>query len=541
MEHNILFEFGIVLFVGFIAALLTKKIGQSVIIGYILAGLFIGPHCLKLVKSTEFLGNLSEFGIVFLMFFLGLEFSINKFKKIKNVVLFIGTYEVFLNLLLGFITGLIIGFSFKERLFLSCIIALSSSGVVAKLLFEMKKTASKESEILMGVMVFEDFIAIVILGILSSIAVTQNIKIQTLVVSIGSAMIFYSIFIFIGVFVINKFIDKLLKITSQELFTALMLSLILLISAFAHYIGIASAAGAFLLGMIIVSYDVEERIHRTVSAFKDIFLLVFFISFGMLLNPEKIPGVLWLIAIFVPVTILGELLITSSSAYFSGFSFNKSISIGASMISRGEYSMLYATIGFGTGAISENLYQFTGLYVFIMTLIAPVAMKNSNKIKSVFSFLFPDFAKARCAMISSVLNPVLMPADPAKQVQHNYKILGLFIIYALVSLYSILIKNLYLVTVLFLLNMLLVFLLNKSFLKKISSICNDICIIHPRIKHYQKDSIIEYASNIVTGFLIFLAMSAAVWSLSYMYLIVALALFLIYIGLISTMIKKKTV
>ena len=400
MHHNILFELGIVLFLGFFTALIIKKLGQSVIIGYMVVGLLIGPNALGLVKDPELLNILSELGVVFLMFFLGLEFSINKFRKIKNSVFFIGTYEVILNLIVGFLLGAAMGFMPIERLFVAGIIALSSSGVVAKLLFDMRRTASKGSEVLMGVMVFEDFLAVVLLGILSSFAASHTVQISVIALSAGKALLFYGVFLAVGMLVINKVTDALLKIESQELFTALMLGVILLIGSLAVYIGLASAAGAFLLGMLINSYDVEERLHRTVSAFKDIFLIIFFVTFGMLLNPAEIPKILWMVAIIVPVTIVGEILITSSSAFFSGFSSKSAVAIGASMIARGEYSLIYASLGHNTGAISEKLYMFTGVYVFIMTLIAPVAMKNSYKIKSFLSAVAPPFLKYGAKLVS---------------------------------------------------------------------------------------------------------------------------------------------
>lgn len=410
-----LFDLGIVLFLGFFAALLMKRLNQSVIIGYIAIGVIIGPNVTGLVHDTGILGSLSEMGIVFLMFFLGIEFSINKFKRIKNSVFFIGTYEIIFNLILGLSLGALLHFAFRENLFFAGIIAFSSSGVVAKLLFDMKRTASRESEILMGVMVFEDFFAIIMLGILSGFAAFDRIPLGTLALTVGKSIVFYAVFILAGVFIINKFIDVLTRIDSQELFTTLMIGLILLIGALAVYFGLASAAGAFLFGMVIVSYDVEERLHRTVSAFKDIFLTVFFISFGMLLDPRQIPGILWLIAIAVPVSVAGEILITSSSAWLSGFSPKSATAIGTSMVARGEYSLIFASIGFAAGAISESLYQFTGVYVFIMTLLAPIAMKNSARIKKVITALIPGFFKPVMLNASKKLRASLKPREEEQE------------------------------------------------------------------------------------------------------------------------------
>jgi CPA2 family monovalent cation:H+ antiporter-2 len=407
MEESLILELGIVLVIAFFAALGAKRIGQPVISGYIAAGLIIGPFGLAFVKNVTLLESFSEIGIALLMFFLGIEFSISKFKKIKNAVIFIGTYEVVLNLAGGFVLGSLIGvltaFSFKEKLFFACIIALSSSGVVAKLLFDMRRTASKDSEILMGVMVYEDFIAVVILGLLSSISYSSKVGIESIAIPALNALLFYTVFILLGILLIHKLIDYLASIESQELFTALMLGLVFLTGSLAYKFHISSAAGAFLLGMIITSFDVEQRLHRTVAAFKDIFLIVFFISFGMLLDFRQIPSVIIPVGIAVFASTLLEITISTSGAFFSGLSAKKAFTIGTSMIARGEYSMIYAALGLAAGAISNNLYQFTGIYVFAMILIAPIAMKNSDKLYNACTKITPKFFKKFLYMLSRFL------------------------------------------------------------------------------------------------------------------------------------------
>ena len=538
MEHNILFELGIVLFLGFFAAVAMKKIGQSVVVGYMVVGLLIGPKALGLVKSTELLETLSELGVVLLMFFLGLEFSINKFKKIKNSVFFIGTYEVILNLIVGFVIGSLIGLLFKERLFFAGIIALSSSGVVAKLLFDMKKTASKESEILMGVMIFEDFFAIILLGILSSIATKDTLEFSGISRSIIVAVAFYAVFIVIGAFVINKVIDYLSRIESQELFTALMIGIILLTGSFAVYMGLASAAGAFLLGMLIISYDVEERLHRTVSAFKDIFLIIFFISFGTLLDFRQIPGTLPLILISVPATILAELTITSSAAFFSGFSGKSSVAIGSSMIARGEYSLIYAYLGFSTGAISSSLYQFTGVYVFIMTLIAPIAMKNSGHIQKFMSRVTPKFVKYGAKLVSVTMKPILLPEELGVRLERNYRFIIFFSLYITLVLSTIIssiyFEHILLVPIILALAAIIVtFKLRFLFASKIKKIEEQINYHDLHEGPYNLDKIIKFISSLFTSLLLIIALGAAFWSFGYIVLAVLLVLFVLYLLSVS--------
>lgn len=538
MEHNILFELGIVLFLGYFAAVAMKKLGQSVIAGYMVVGLLIGPKAIGLVKSTGLLETLSELGIVLLMFFLGLEFSINKFKRIKNSVFFIGTYEVILNLIVGFVIGSLIGLLFKERLFLAGIIALSSSGVVAKLLFDMKKTASKESEILMGVMVFEDFFAIILLGILSSIATKDTLEFSGISRSIIVAVAFYAVFIIVGALIINKVIDFLSRIDSQELFTALMIGIILLMGSFAVYMGLASAAGAFLLGMLIISYDVEERLHRTVSAFKDIFMIIFFISFGTLLDYRQIPDTLPLILITVPVTIAAELTITSSAAFFSGFSVSSSVAIGSSMIARGEYSLIYAYLGFSTGAISGSLYQFTGVYVFIMTLLAPIAMRNHQYIHKFLSAVIPEFIKYGAKLVSVTMKPILLPEESGVRLDRSYRFIIFFSLYIVLVL-STIISSVYLAHILivpFTLTaaaIVVAFKLRLLFAAKIKRIEEQINYHELHEGPYNLDKIIKFISGLFTSLLLIIALGAAFFSLGYTVLAALLVLFGLYLLSVS--------
>lgn len=397
MAHSILFDLGLVLTLAFFAAILVKKLGLSVIIGYMAVGLAIGPYGLKLIENVEFLENFSEIGVVLLMFFLGIEFSISKFRQIKKKVIFIGTYEVVFNLISGFLLslliGLLIGITWREKLFFACIIALSSSGVVAKLLFDLKRTADPETEILMGVMIFEDFFAVVLLGVMSSLALSSQIDFTQLGFLLLKVFLFFVIFLLMGKFVIHRLIDYLSAIESQELFTALIIGVVLLSGALANLFGLSAAAGSFLLGMIITSYDVEQRLHRTVAAFRDIFLTVFFISFGMLLNLKSLPAVIDIVLISTVASIIFEIIISSSGAFFSGMTSKASFTIGTSMIARGEYSLIFATLGLSTGVISDDLYQFTGLYVLSMILIAPIVMRNAHHVHNGIRFITPKWTR----------------------------------------------------------------------------------------------------------------------------------------------------
>jgi CPA2 family monovalent cation:H+ antiporter-2 len=408
MGNALLLDLGLVLSAGFVGAVLSRRLGQSVIVGYVLLGMLLGPYVFNLLRHPDLITMLGEVGIVLLMFFLGVEFSVKRLQKVRRSVLFIGSTELLANLAVGFLAGFLAGWTLTDRLFLAGIMAMSSSGVVAKLLFEMKRTASREAEILMGIMVFEDFIAVIYLGVLAGIVATQAVAPDTVLLAVIKAVLFYGLFLTVGSRLLNKVSGHLIQIDSEELFTAAFLGLLLLVSAGSLQLGIVPAAGAFVLGMIVDQQELAERLHQALGPFRDAFLVVFFLSFGTHLNPWVFPQVAWYVALFAPLSILAEVVVTSAAAFISGLSPRKAAAIGTGMIARGEYAMIYATLGLTAGVISPVVYNFTGLYVLLMTLLAPLFMGHSATIQRAVSRAVPATWKFAAKTVSGVMRPVIL-------------------------------------------------------------------------------------------------------------------------------------
>ncbi|MBO8127660.1 MAG: cation:proton antiporter [Peptococcaceae bacterium] len=432
MEHNtnLLLALGAVLCSGFVGAYLARRIGQSVIVGYILLGMLVGPNALNLIGDADLIHKLAELGVVFLMFFLGLEFSVRRFMQIKNAAMMIGSTKMLAQAAGAFLIGFALGWAPIDRLFLAGIVAISSSGVTAKLLFDLRKTASRHAEVLMGVMIFEDFVAIVMMGVLMGIATTGIVQTDVVSVATLKAVLFYAFFIFVVARFFPRVVSWLEKIDSDEMFVTIVCGGILLAGAGAVYLGLPSAAGAFVLGMVVNHKDLEERIHIKVAPFRDAFLVVFFLAFGMLIDPRMIPGVLGLLLIILPLSLFVELVISSSAAFFTGLSAKAAVALGTGLVSRGEYAMIYATLGHQSGVISPDLYQLTGVYVFSMTLLAPLMMRNAGSIKNWYSRLVPPFLKYGSKLLSKSLAPLMYPDYYGLEPPRNrFLFVGLFMLY----------------------------------------------------------------------------------------------------------------
>jgi len=408
-EHSFLRDLGLLLLFGFLGAWLAARRGQSVIIGYILVGAVLGPNALGAIAEATPVRTISELGVLLLMFFLGVEFSLERLKRVRAAVLFVGTGELLANLLVGFLVGYALGWGVIERAFLAGIVAMSSSGVVAKLLIEWRRTANPEAEALMGIMIFEDFIAVLYLGALAALS-GEGARASPVVLSLLKAIAFYALVLGIGGRFLSRALTLALRLRSEELFALLWLALIILAGVGAAQFGLAPAAGAFLLGMISPTResDLGERIYGRLESFRDVFLALFFLAFGMLLEPESFRRVFPLVLLVALLSILTELVITSALAFLAGFPAPVALAIGAGMIPRGEYALLYAAFGQQLGLIHSDLVQFTGWYVFVTTLLAPAFMKNTRPLYRALRRLIPTPLAFAGTLISTTLQPMTM-------------------------------------------------------------------------------------------------------------------------------------
>ncbi len=539
MANPLLLDLGVVLFFGFTGAFIAHRLGQSVIVGYIVVGMLIGPHATGLVHDFELIHSLAELGVVFLMFFLGLEFSLDRFRRLKNSVLTIGTAELVGNLSVGFLIGYALGWPPVDRLFLAGILAMSSSGVVAKLLFDMKRTATREAEVLMGIMVFEDFVAVIFLGILSGVAAFHSVQMQVVGLAIAKAVAFYSVFAFLGVKVLQKVESLLAILDSDELFVTLMLGLVVLAGAFAAALGFASAAGAFLLGMIINNSDLKERIHHKIVAFKDVFLVVFFLAFGMLINPRQLLPVLGLVAAIVPISAFTEVAVTSSAAFLSGFRAKTALAIGAGMVARGEYALIYATLGFTSGAISDQLFQFTAGYVLAMTLIAPTLMRNYRTTHRYVSRITPDFIRYGGKLVSGAMRPLMFPEETGVPSPYGMRLTILLILYvAILSTAFVTIGVIELVALTGL-GLLVLWMIRRYFRSHLAIVQSQACLDDISQCPYTQKEVISFVTNMVTALLAILLLVASFWGYGGYYTLILMLSFTAYILLVSYRIYRR--
>jgi CPA2 family monovalent cation:H+ antiporter-2 len=443
--QQVMLEIGLIMLVAFIGAAIASRAKQSVIIGYIIAGIFIGPHMnfdlfgisyQGFVSDTTFIDYMSKIGLTLLMFFVGLEFSISKLKKTKAPAILLALVNTGLDMFIGIMIGLALGWPLVDTVFLAGVVAMGSAAVTGKSLMELQKFSNPETEFLLGMVIVEDFISMILLTIAGGLVIKSGgvglggPDLVHMLIGVGA---FYAFFIFLAIWIIPRVSVHLTKIKSDELFVLFALGLLFLSSALAEFSGVPSIIGAFFLGMVFAETKIVGRLNIKLGSIRDAFVAIFFVLFGMLIDPAMFGSIFWIVVIAVPMVIIGDLLVTGGMAFLLGFSGRAATSMGASMCGRGAESVMYASVGSTAVNATKGaeLYPFAGAFCFIMSVITPVLMRFSDKIYRGISRVLPKYAKHGGAIISRTLGKIVLPA-PLKLYKRGRRIeLALMLYFAI--------------------------------------------------------------------------------------------------------------
>ncbi|TXK25128.1 cation:proton antiporter [Bacillus amyloliquefaciens] len=398
MDH-LVFEVGTALVLVAIASVIANKIKFSIIPFLIILGMLVGPHApqagiidLTFIESREVIEFFGRMGVLFLLFYLGLEFSVGKLVKSGRSIAAGGTIYILINFSLGLIYGFITGFSFLEVLVLAGVITISSSTIVAKVLVDLKRTANPETELILGIIMFEDIFLAVYLSVVSGLVLGDATSVGGALLSIVIAF-GYMLLFFIAARKLPPLLNKLLDIRSNEVFVIVIFAALFFIAGFSETIHVAEAIGALLLGLVFSETAHSDRIEHLVVPFRDFFGAMFFFSFGLSIDPFSLGEAVWLALGAVLLTIAGNFIAGMIAGRRAGLSHKASSNIGLTIVSRGEFSIIVANLGIA-GGLSASLKPFAALYVLILAILGPLLTKESKRIylllNSVFKWKKPE-------------------------------------------------------------------------------------------------------------------------------------------------------
>lgn len=373
-------DLGLILAAAGVTTLLFKKINQPLVLGYILAGLLVGPHIhfFPTVTDNESVHIWAEIGVIFLLFSLGLEFSFKKLVKVGGSASITAVVEVFFMLLIGFVAGKLMGWALMDCIFLGGILSVSSTTIIIRAFEELGVKHKKFAGLVFGVLIVEDLVAILLLVLLSTLAVSRQFAGMEMVFSILKLCFFLVLWFIGGIFLVPSFLKATKKLMNDETMLVVSLALCLLMVMLAVKVGFSPALGAFIMGSVLAETTQAEKIEHLTKSVKDLFAAVFFVSVGMLIDPGILVKYAVPIVIITVATIAGKFLSSGMGALVSGQPLKTSVQTGMSLAQIGEFSFIIATLGTSLKVTSEFLYPIAVAVSAITTFTTPYLIKTSE-------------------------------------------------------------------------------------------------------------------------------------------------------------------
>jgi CPA2 family monovalent cation:H+ antiporter-2 len=379
-------DFAVIMIVAAIMLVITHRLKQPMVIGYILAGMIIGPYTppFSLIQNVNSLNTFAELGIIMLLFVIGTEFPIAKLRSIGRISIIIALPESIGTLLIVYFVAQTLGFSFFDSLFLALAMSITSTVVTVRILEELGMIKDKSTVLILGITIVEDIIAITTLGIFQSVAANSGqVSIPQVSFSIGIVAAFIGSILLLGSRYVPKIIDKIGKTGDYALILIVILGLAFGLSFAAKELGLSVATGAFLAG-VLVAESKSANIARVITTpLRDMFAAIFFISIGALIDLSHIPSLIVPAMLLILTSFASKFLIISAILVRAkGYDGITALRTGLGMASaRGELSLVVAKAGQDVGAISSSVFPILGVVTIVTTFITPYVIKFGSRIR----------------------------------------------------------------------------------------------------------------------------------------------------------------
>lgn len=400
---HLITDLGLILCAGAIITLLFKKLKQPLVLGYLIAGFLVGPNfpLIPTVSETESIRIWAEIGVIFLLFSLGLEFSFKKLIRVGGSASITAIVEVVFMLLIGFLTGRLLGWSTMDSIFLGGVLSISSTTIIIRAFEEVGAKGKRFASLVFGVLIVEDLVAIVLMVLLSTLAATKDFAGMEMLLSVLK-LLFYLVLWFVGgIFFIPTLLKRTKKLMSDETLLITSLGLCILMVYIAAMAGFSPALGAFLMGSILAETTQAEQIEHITKSVKELFGAVFFVSVGMMIDPAMLVAYAGPILGLTLITILGKFLSSAFGALISGQTLKVSVQSGMSLAQIGEFSFIIATLGLTLNVTSNFLYPIAVAVSAITTFTTPYLIKASEPFYNWLERKLPRSVTAAIARFSS--------------------------------------------------------------------------------------------------------------------------------------------
>ena len=370
-------DLALILICAGIMTLIFKKLKQPLVLGYIVAGFICTPH-FKFTPSVVDSASIhiwSEIGVIFLLFALGLEFSFKKLMKVGGSAVISACTIIFCMILVGVFVGWTFGWNRMDCIYLGGMLAMSSTTIIYKAFDDMGLRQQRFAGLVLSILILEDILAIVLMVMLSTMAVSQNFEGGEMVYSILKLLFFLILWFVVGIYGIPLFLKRVRKLMSDETLLIVSLALCFGMVYLAALVGFSPAFGAFIMGSILSETIESEHIGKLVSPVKDLFGAIFFVSVGMMVDPAMIVEYKYQILVIVLAVLLGQTIFGTTGVLLSGQPLKTAMQCGFSLTQIGEFAFIIASLGVSLKVTSHFLYPIVVAVSVITTFLTPYMIR----------------------------------------------------------------------------------------------------------------------------------------------------------------------
>jgi len=425
MEHHanvFLTNLAIVLCVAAVTTVVFQRLRQPVVLGYILAGLLVGPHVpFPLVADDEIIRGLSELGVILLLFTIGLEFTVEKLLRVGAAAAIVAAVEVSIQIILGDLAGRIFGWSPRESLFAGAVVAISSTTIIAKAFAELR-IGGRLRELVLSILIVEDLIAILLLAALTTLS-AGRLSAAELGITAGRLALFLGCVVVAGLLIIPRLVRAILKLDRPETTAVASVGICFAFALLAQRFGYSVALGAFLAGTLVAESQHGVSIEHLLQPVRDLFAAVFFVSVGMLIDPRLVRQHWAAILVLSAVVIAGKTVGVSIPAFLTGAGIRTSVAASMSLAQIGEFSFIIAAVGTSTRIVPDFFYPVAVSVSALTTLTTPWMIRASGPVAAWVDRRLPHALQTFVALYASWIDGLRAPGPRRTRAQRLVRLL----------------------------------------------------------------------------------------------------------------------
>jgi CPA2 family monovalent cation:H+ antiporter-2 len=381
---NFIQDLAVIMLVAGMVTILFHRLRQPVVLGYIVAGVILGPHTppFQLIQDEHTIKILAELGVVFLMFSLGLEFSLKKLAKVGATALLAASAEIVIMISVGYCIGRWFGWKTMDAVFLGAMLAISSTTIIIKALEGLRMKQEKFAQLVFGILIVEDVLAIGMIALLSGIAVTGSVNAADVFSTIGKLSLFMVAALVLGLLMVPRLLAYVAKFESNEMLLITVLGLCFGFCLLVVKLEYSIALGAFMIGAIMAEARQIHLIERLIEPVRDMFSAIFFVTIGLLFDPRVMIDYAWPITVITLAVVIGKILTCSVGTFVAGHDGRTSLRVGMGLAQIGEFSFIIAVLGLSLKVTSDFLYPIVVAVSAITTLLTPYLIRLADPLSA---------------------------------------------------------------------------------------------------------------------------------------------------------------